>query len=76
MLSSSRRTSPTVFLAVNILGQRRKVFSSQVINQGQDFMEQALWHGNFGQLECNITAMADDLGSDLDQLLPQRGFRG
>ncbi len=72
MLSSSKRTSPTVFLAVNILGLRQKVFSSQVINQGQDFMEQALWHGNLGQLGCGIATMADDRGPNLDPLLPLR----
>jgi len=70
ILSSSRHTSPTVFLAVNLLDLRRNEFSSQVIKQGQDIMKQALRHSNIGQLESNIMAMADDLDSDLHQLLP------
>jgi len=57
-------------LAVDFLGLRRNGFSSQIINQAQDFLEQVSWHGNLGQLESNIAAMADDLGSNLHQLLP------
>ena len=56
---------------VDYLGLRRNGSSSQIINQGQDFLEQALWHGNLRQLECDIAAMANDLGSNLDQLLSQ-----
>jgi hypothetical protein len=70
ILSSSRRTSSTVFLAVNLLDLRQNGFSSQVIKQGQDIMKQAFWYSNIGQLESNITAMADDLDSDLHQLHP------
>ena len=31
-------------------------------------------HGNLGQLESNIAAMADNFRTDLDQLLPERGY--
>ena len=55
---------------VDPLGLRRNGSSSQVINQGQDFLEQASRHSNLGQLESDIAAMANDLGSDLHQLLP------
>ncbi len=41
----------------------------------QDFPKQFLRHGNFGQLERGIPAMADNSGSDLHQLFPQRGQR-
>ncbi len=67
--------SRTFHFTVDFLGLRRNGSSSQVINQGQDFLEQAPRHGNLGQLEGDITAMTDNLGSNLDQLLPQRGQR-
>lgn len=51
---------------VSFLGLRRNGSSSQVIDQPQDFLEQVSRHGNLGQLERDITAMANDLGSDLD----------
>ena len=60
-------------LAVDFPGLRRNGSSSQVINQGQDFLEQASRYGGFGQLESHIAAMVDDLSSDLYQLFPQRG---
>ena len=62
-------------MAIDFPGLRRDGSSSQVINQGQDFLEQLPWNGDLGQLECDITTMANDLGSDLDQLPPQRGQR-
>ncbi len=61
------------YLAVDFLGLRRNGSSSWIINQAQDFLEYASRHGNLGQLESDIATMADDLGSDLNQLLPQRG---
>ena len=48
---------------------------SQIINQTQDVGEQASPDCDLGKLERDIAAVADDLGSDLDQLLPQRGQR-
>ena len=57
-------------LAVDSLGLRRSGSSPQIIDQAQDFPEQFPRHGNLGQLERDVPAMADDLGADLDQLLP------
>ncbi len=56
-------------LAVDFPGLRRSGSWSQIINQAQDFLKQASRHGNLGQLERNVPAMADHLGADLDQLL-------
>ena len=42
---------------------------SQIIDQVQDFPQQFLRHGNLGQLERDVPAMADHLRVDLDQLL-------
>lgn len=49
--------------------------SSQPVDQVQDFPEQIAGYGDFGHLERNVAAMSDDLGPDLDQLLPDRGQR-
>ena len=62
-------------LAVDSLGLRRSGSSSQIINQAQDFPEQASWDCNLGQLKCDVPAMADNFRTDLDQLLPQRRQR-
>jgi len=59
-------------LTVDFLGLHRKGSSPQVINQAQDLLEQALWHGNLGQLEGDISAMADHFRTDLYQFLAQR----
>ena len=37
------------YLAADFLGLRRGGLSSQVINQGQDFLKQVSRHGNLGQ---------------------------
>ncbi len=57
-------------LTVDFLGLRRSGSWSQIIDQAQDFPEQFLRHGNLGQMERDIPAMADHFRSDLDQLLP------
>ena len=67
--------SRTIHFAVDFLGLRRNGSSSQVINQAQDSSEQLPRHRHLGQLERDVPAMADDLGSNFDQLLPQRGQR-
>jgi hypothetical protein len=69
---STIQTHPSCrfYLAVDFPGLRRNGSSSQIINQAQDFLQQASWHGNLGQLEGDIPAVADDLGPDLHQLLP------
>ncbi len=45
---------------------RRRGSWSQFIDRPQDFPKQAPRHGNLGQLERDVAAMADDLGPDLD----------
>ena len=67
--SPFRQTPPVVYTwAVDFPGLRRHGSSSQIIDQAQDFPEQFLRHGDLGQLERDVPAMADDLGADLDQL--------
>ena len=43
-------------------------WSTQFIDQPQDFPKQVHRHGDFRHLERDIATMADNLGSDLDQL--------
>ena len=62
-------------LAVDSLGLRRNGSSSEIINQAQDFLEQASRRRHLGQLEGNVPTMADHLGTDLDVLLPERRQR-
>ena len=62
--------SHCLYLAMDFLGLRRNGSSSQIINQAQDFLEQASRHRHLGQLERDVPAMADNFGPDLDQLLP------
>jgi hypothetical protein len=44
-------------------------------DQRQDFLEHLPRHCDLGHLEGDVAAMADDLGTDLDQLLAQAGQR-
>jgi hypothetical protein len=44
-------------------------------DQRQDFGEHLPRHRDLGHLKRNVAAVADDLGADLDQLLPQAGQR-
>ncbi len=53
-------------LAIDCLSLRRSGPSSQIINQAQDFPEQFPRHRHLGQLERDVPAMADHLGTDLD----------
>ncbi len=53
-------------LTVDFPGLRRSGSWSQIIGQAQDFPEQFLRHGNLGQLERDVPAMADNFGADLD----------
>jgi hypothetical protein len=39
----------------------------------KDFGEHLTPHRDFGQLEGDVPAVADDLGADLDQLFAQAG---
>ena len=69
-LAIQTHLSCRIHLTIGSLGLRRNGSSSQIINQAQDFLEQAPRHRNLGQLERDVPAMADNLGPDLDQLLP------
>ncbi len=60
---------------MDFLGLRRSGSWSQIINQAQDFPKPIPGHGDFGQLERDVPAMADNFGPDLDQLLPERRQR-
>ncbi len=40
---------------------------SEFIGPPQDFPKQFPGHGDFGQLERHVPAMADNFGPDLDQ---------
>ena len=62
-------------LAVDFPGLHRSRAWSQFIDPPQNFPEQVPWHRHFGHLERDVATMADDLGSDLDQLLPRHGQR-
>src|SRR5438477_12674848 len=42
-------------------------------DQRQDFLEHLLRHRDLSHLKGGVAAVADDLGTDLDQLLPQAG---
>lgn len=42
-------------------------------DQPQDVGEEVSRNSDFGHLERNVAAVADDLGADLDQLLPVIG---
>ncbi len=37
---------------------------------GSGFSGTVIWHANLGRMERDVPAMADNLGGDLDQLLP------
>ena len=60
---------------MDVLGLRGNGSSPQIIDQAQDFPEQLPRHRNLGQLKRDVATMANNLGADLDQLLPQRGER-
>ena len=47
----------------------------QPIDEAEDFSEQLPRHRNLRQLESDVPAVAHDLGTNLDQLLPERGQR-
>ncbi len=47
----------------------------QPVDQMKYLGEHRSWDGNLRHLESDVAAMAHDLGTDLDQFLPQRGER-
>jgi hypothetical protein len=44
-----------------------------LIDPSKDVPEQIARHRDFGHLERHVAAMSNDLGSDLDRLLPDGG---
>jgi hypothetical protein len=56
-------------LADDFLGVRRSGSWSQFIDPPQDLPKQVPGHGDLGQLERGVSAMADSFGPELDQLL-------
>ncbi len=59
--------------AIDSLGLRRSGSSSQFIDLPQDFPKQVPGHRHLGQLDRDVPAMADHLGTDLDELFASRG---
>ncbi len=59
--------------AVDFLGLRRGGSLAWTIDWLRDCPEQSLRHGNLSQLERDVAAVADNLGTGLDRLLPQSG---
>ena len=47
----------------------------EAVDQPQDVTEQSPWDRDLGELEGDIATVANHLGTDFDQLLPQRGQR-
>ncbi len=60
---SARQTHPSCrfHLAVDFLGLRRSESWSQFIDPPQDFPKQVPGYGDFGQLERDVPAMADNI---------------
>ena len=71
-LAIQTHLSCRLLLAVDSLGLLRSGSSSQFIDPPQDFPKQAPRHGNLCQLERDISAMADRLCADLDQIYAKR----
>ncbi len=46
----------------------------QPIDEAEDYPKQLSRHRNLGQLESSIATIADNLGADVDQLLPYGEF--
>ena len=74
LFSSPFRHTPPVMMTHPLRSVLRWGRSrSQLIDQPQDLLEQFLRHRDLGHLEDGVAGMAHDLGTDLDQLLPQAG---
>jgi len=75
-LPSSRRTSAVVVcricLVLPVMPARAAPGAGR---SATGFPEQLPPHGDLGHLEGHVAAVTDDLGADLDQLLPQAGQR-
>ena len=49
----------------------RAAVRPQRCNQPQNFLEHLPGNGDLGHLECNVAAVADNLGANLNQLFLQ-----
>ncbi len=58
--------------AVGFPGLRRSGSWSQIIDQAQDFLEQASRHRDLGQLKRDVPPVAHDLRADLHQIFSER----
>ena len=79
ILGSSGRTSPSVLAGTHDSRAAHAGAGSgggrRSRDQPQNLGEQHSRNGDLGHLEGNVAAVADELGADLDQLLPQAGQR-
>ena len=67
--------SPVVMLTPRAPRSCRKWPRPEQRDPTEDLGEQRSRHRHFGQLEHDVAAVADDSGTDLDQLLAQGGER-
>ena len=67
--------SPVVMLTPRASRSCRKWPRPEPRDPTEDLGEQRSRHRHFGQLEHDVAAVADDSGTDLDQLLEQGGER-
>src|SRR4051812_18134835 len=72
-LHTLRASSAATSAPAGPLYRRRR--RAQPGDQRQDVGERQSWHRDFGHLEGHVSAMADDLRPDLDQLLLEAGQR-
>jgi hypothetical protein len=49
----------------------RQLADESFSDEPQDLLEHLPWHRDLGHLDRDVAAIADDLGADIDQLLPQ-----
>lgn len=68
----SRRLSPDEWPS-NASRWRRHRLRPQFRDEPQNFPEQVTGYRNLGHLERDIASVADDPGSDVHELFPQRG---
>jgi hypothetical protein len=57
------------------LSSCRRRRCTQSGDRQQDFGEQPAGHRDLGELECDVSAMTNDLRADFDQLFAQAGQR-
>ena len=68
---SFRRTPPVVTTLPPRSVLRWGRSCPQPVDQPQDLLEQFLRHRDLGHLEDGVASMVHDLGTDLEQLLPE-----